>query len=57
MAARDDDLTTDNEASARYPRGWSGNPRFAGWKIAVGAAMLFGVPVTLWLLVTLLWPR
>ena len=57
MAERDDELTIDTEADARYPRGWSGNPRFTGWKIAVGVAMLFGVPVTLWVLVTVFWLR
>jgi hypothetical protein len=57
MAGRGDDLTTDTERDARYPRGWSGNPGFTGWKIAVGVAMLLGVPVTLWVLVTVFWPR
>ena len=57
MAERDDDLIADNETAVRYPRGWSGNPRHAGWKIAAGVAMLLGVPVTLWVLITLLWAR
>jgi len=31
-----------------------GNAGFAGWKIVVAVAMLLGVPVTIWVLVTLL---
>jgi hypothetical protein len=57
MAGRDDDLMVDTESDARYPRWWNGNARFAGWKVTVAVAMLLGVPVTLWLLITLLWPR
>jgi hypothetical protein len=56
MCARHDDhLAAEMETEARSPRGWRGNTAFTGWKIAVAIAMLLGVPVTIWVLFTLLW--
>lgn len=52
-AGRFDHLDAEMDTESRYPRGWAGNAGFPGWKIAVAAAMLLGVPVTVWLLVTL----
>lgn len=40
------------ETQTRYPRGWAGSTGFPGWKIAVAAAMLLGVPATIGLFIT-----
>ena len=49
-----DEPSSETEAKARYPRAWASRQGFAGWKIAVVLATLIGVPVTLWVLYTLL---
>jgi hypothetical protein len=55
MGGRNEHLDAEIETEARYPRGWSGNAGFPGWKLAVAAAMLLGVPVTIWVVITLLY--
>ena len=57
MAGREDHPDAEIETEARYPRGWIGNLGFTGWKITVALAMLLAVPVTVGLVLTLLWPR
>jgi len=57
MAGREDHPEAEIETGARYPRGWMGNAGFTGWKITVALAMLLAVPLAVWLVLTLLWPR
>jgi hypothetical protein len=57
MAGREDHPDAEIGTESRYPRGWIGNSGFTGWRITVGFVMLLAVPVAVWLLLTLLWPR